>query len=84
MTSDLTTPDYTQDTDYSSILSNYLGNVRSDVDKREGSVIWDAGAPCCIEIAKAYIYLQTMILNCFASTAEEPIKICPAMRRGGY
>ena len=70
--SEITTPDYIQDTDYSKILSDYLGNVRNDVDKREGSIIWDAGAPCCIEIAKAYVYVQMMILNCFASTAEAP------------
>ena len=65
-------PDYMEDTDYEVILSNYLGNVRDDVDKREGSIIWDAGAPCCIEIAKAYVYLYAMVLNCFASTAEAP------------
>lgn len=72
MASNITIPDYIQDTDYSSILTSFLGNVRSDVDKREGSIIWDAGSPCCIEIAKAYVYLQIMILNCFAATAEEP------------
>ena len=69
---DITIPDYAQGTDYTSILTDYLGNVRDDVDKREGSLIWDAGSPCCIEIAKAYVYLQVMMLNCFAATAEEP------------
>lgn len=65
-------PDYVDEQDYEYILSSYLGNVRDDVDKREGSVIWDAGAPCCIEIAKAYLYLQAMILNAFAATAQSP------------
>ena len=68
----INTPDYVSEQDYEYILNSYLGNVRDDVDKREGSIIWDAGAPCCIEIAKAYIYLQAMILNCFASTAVSP------------
>ena len=65
-------PDYLEDTDYEVILANYLGNVRNDVDKREGSIIWDAGSPCCIEIARAHVYLYSMILNVFASTAEAP------------
>lgn len=65
-------PDYIDEQDYEYILSSYLGNVRDDVDKREGSIIWDSGAPCCIEIAKAYLYLQSMILNVFAASAGSP------------
>lgn len=65
-------PDYVDEQDYEYILASYLGNVRDDVDKREGSIIWDAGAPCCIEIAKAYLYLQAMLLNAFAATAQSP------------
>lgn len=65
-------PQYTDEQDYGKILSNYLGNVRDDVDKREGSIIFDAGAPCCFELAKYYVYLNAMILNMFASTAEAP------------
>ena len=63
-------PDYVDEQDYEFILASYLGNVRDDVDKREGSIIWDSGAPCCIEIAKAYLYLQVMIANAFAATAH--------------
>ncbi len=63
-------PDYVDEQDYEYILASYLGNVRDDVDKREGSVIWDSGAPCCIEIAKAYLYLQAMMGNAFAATAH--------------
>lgn len=65
-------PDYVDEQDYEYILASYLGNVRDDVDKREGSIIWDSGAPCCIEIAKAYMYLQAMILNAFAASATSP------------
>lgn len=63
-------PDYVDEQDYEYILASYLGNVRDDVDKREGSIIWDSGAPCCIEISKAYLYLQAMIANVFAATAH--------------
>lgn len=37
---------------YEEILQKMLGKVPSDVDKREGSVIYDALAPC------AYHYMQ--------------------------
>lgn len=65
-------PDYIDEQDYEYILARYLGNVRDDVDKREGSIIWDSGAPCCIEIVIAYMYLQSMILNAFAASAQSP------------
>lgn len=65
-------PDYVDEQDYEYILARYLGNVRDDVDKREGSIIWDSGAPLCIELAIAYLYVQVMILNCFAATAPSP------------
>ena len=35
-------PDYVDEQDYEYILASYLGNVRDDVDKREGSIIWDS------------------------------------------
>lgn len=65
-------PNYVDEQDYEYVLASYLGDVRDDVDKREGSIIWDSGAPCCIEVAKAYLYLQAMILNAFAATAQSP------------
>lgn len=65
-------PDYVDEQDYEYILARYLGNVRDDVDKREGSIIWDSGAPLCIELAIAYLYVQVMVLNCFAASAPSP------------
>ena len=70
-------PDYVDEQDYEYILARYLGNVRDDVDKREGSIIWDSGAPLCIELAIAYLYVQVMVLNCFAASA--PFPVFPAM-----
>lgn len=65
-------PDYIDEQDYEYILARYLGNVRDDIDKREGSIIWDSGAPLCIELAIAYLYVQSMVLNCFAASAPSP------------
>ena len=37
---------------YEEILKRLLAKVPSNVDKREGSVIWDALAPAAAEIAQ--------------------------------
>lgn len=65
-------PDYVNEEDFEHIVARYLGNVRDDVDKREGSIVWDSGAPLCIELAIAYMYVQAMVLNCFAASAPSP------------
>ncbi|WMJ78513.1 MULTISPECIES: baseplate J/gp47 family protein [unclassified Sedimentibacter] len=46
---------------YEYILGDMLGKVTSDVDKREGSVIYDALAPCAYQIAQTYFYLNNFI-----------------------
>lgn len=40
---------------YERILARCLDRVPSNVDKREGSIIFDALAPACLELAKLYI-----------------------------
>ena len=49
---------------YERIMSRVLANVPSNVDKRQGSVIYDAVAPVCSEIAQIYVALD----NCCYST----------------
>jgi len=46
---------------YEYILADMLGRVTSDVDKREGSVIYDALAPCAYQFAQTYFYLNNFI-----------------------
>ncbi len=46
---------------YENILGDMLNRVTSDVDKREGSVIYDALAPCAYQLAQAYFYLNTFV-----------------------
>ena len=36
------------------LLSRCLNRVSNDIDKREGSVIYNALAPACAELAEAY------------------------------
>ena len=46
---------------YENILSDMLEQVASDVDKREGSVIYDALAPCAYHLSQTYFYLDTFV-----------------------
>lgn len=46
---------------YNAILENMLSRVPSDVDKREGAVIYDALAPCAYKLAETYYQLNNFI-----------------------
>lgn len=46
---------------YENILADMLSRVTSDVDKREGSVIYDALAPCAYQLAQNYFNLNNFI-----------------------
>lgn len=55
--------------EYETILQRMLNNVSSQVDKREGSIIYDALAPAAAELAQMYITLKYNIDLVFADTA---------------
>ena len=46
---------------YEVILNDMLNQVANDVDKREGSVIYDALAPCAYHLAQIYFGLDFWI-----------------------
>lgn len=54
---------------YENILQDMLNEVKVDVDKREGSVIYDALAPSALKLAEMYFELQNYIDLFFADTA---------------
>ncbi len=54
---------------YENILNSMLESVTSDVDKREGSIIYDALAPCAYELAQNYFMLNNFIDLVFSDTA---------------
>lgn len=51
------------------ILARMLQRVPAGLDKREGSVIYDALAPAASELAQLYIELSTLLDRAFADTA---------------
>ena len=58
-----------EDMTYEAILNGMLGRVTSDVDKREGSVIYDALAPCAYQLAQTYYQLKHYMDLLFGDTA---------------
>lgn len=58
-----------EDHTYEEILARCLARVSDSVDKREGSVIYDALAPACAELAILYTELDTLLDRAWADTA---------------
>ena len=58
-----------EDMTYENILADMLSRVTDDVDKREGSIIYDALAPCAYELAQVYFSLNNFIDLVSADTA---------------
>ena len=54
---------------YEEILQRCLDRVPNTIDKRQGSIIYDALAPCCVELAQMYIKLASTYDLVFIDTA---------------
>ena len=55
---------------FETIMERMLARVPSVMDKREGSVIWDALAPAAVELQNLYIELDVVLNETFADTAS--------------
>jgi len=58
-----------EDMTFENILNDMLSRVPSNVDKREGSIIYDALAPAAYKLAEAYFMLRNYVDLFFADTA---------------
>lgn len=75
---------YEENNSYEEILERTLERVATDVDKREGSVIFNALAPTTEEISYLYTLLDAILENGFADTAERDYLIQRCKERGIY
>lgn len=64
------------------VKKRMLAAVRASVDKREGSIIYDAAAPVAIEVELLYAALDWFLKNTFADTADRAHLIERAKERG--
>lgn len=67
---------------YEEIMEEMLANIPDTMDKREGSIIYDAVSPCAMELAQAYVDLGMIMDECFADTASYYYLIKRAAERG--
>lgn len=67
---------------YEYLLDRALSYVSKDFDKRQGSVIYDALAPFCAELAQVYIALDIFLNETFADTASRKYLIKRAAEKG--
>lgn len=73
---------YSDQMTYEYILGRMLEQVKDTVDKREGSVIYDALAPAAAELAKAYIELDVIMDETFVDTASLQYLMLRCKERG--
>lgn len=69
------------DKNFDDIMKDLMSRVPDDIDKREGSVIYDALAPVAIELMLLYYEYVDTIKNSFGITADRPSLILRAMDR---
>lgn len=67
---------------YDLILKRMLDAVPNDVDKREGSIIYDALAPAALELVNMYVQLDNVLNETFADTASREFLVRRASERG--
>lgn len=54
---------------FDNLLNSALDKIPDSIDKREGSIIYDALAPACYHLAGVYLELKNIMENAFVSTA---------------
>ena len=64
------------------LLDDALKRVKTDVDKREGAIVYDALAPSSIQAKELYIAMDGMIIEMFGDTASREFLIKLALERG--
>ena len=67
---------------FDALMKRMLDKVPNDIDKREGSIIYDAIAPVAIELVNAYISLDAVLNESFADTQTREFLIRRAAERG--
>ena len=55
---------------YEELLQRCLDRIPNTIDKRQGSIIFDALAPCCLELAQFYVILENVYKQVFIDTAS--------------
>lgn len=71
-----------EDIDFDTIMDRMLDRIPDTMDKREGSIIYDALAPAAIELQQMYLQFDMLLQETFAATATREYLIKRAAERG--
>lgn len=71
-----------EDITFEVILQRMLDRVPNNIDKREGSIIYNALAPAAVELQNMYIELDWILNQSFADTAQREYLIKRCAERG--
>jgi uncharacterized phage protein gp47/JayE len=63
--------DYLEQYTFEYLMEHALARVPDTIDKREGSIIYDALAPACYELSEYYMRLKKILQDTYAETANE-------------
>ncbi len=67
---------------FEEILNRMLSKVPKNMDKSEGSIIYDALAPCAVELQLMYIEMNNILVESFGDSASREYLIRRAKERG--
>lgn len=73
-----------EDKTFEKLLEKKLNSISSEIDKREGSIVYDAIAGNSLETAQMYVALQEFYKETFGHTASREGLLLRAMERGIY
>ena len=71
-----------EDKSYPALLKSALGRLPDNMDKREGSMLWDGVAPAMAELALLYLGLDFVLQAGYISTAPREYLLKRAQERG--
>ena len=71
-----------EDKSYPALLKSALGRLPDNMDKREGSMLWDGVAPAMAELALLYLGLDFVLQAGYISTAPREYLLKRAAERG--
>jgi len=60
---------YSEENTFDNIINRTLERIRDDLDKREGAIIYDSISPISVELAQAYIVIDSIIDLIFPDTS---------------
>lgn len=70
------------DVTYTEILERMMNRVSDNLDKREGSIVFDTLSPTALELQLLYIQLNTLIAEAYGDSASRDYLIMRCKERG--